>query len=212
MKAPKIDLRPLASLTKDPRNARLHSPPQVEMIAGSIRRFGWTNPMLVDDVIRAGNGRFDAATLIYAAGDDIYLAPGKERGGSKLPRGMVPVIDCTGWTDEEREAYALADNQIALQAEWDVAQLTDSLDALAQADFPLAVIGFDQAALDAISGMDPEDGGTGHHRQPGDPNRDTDFDHVDQFGVIVVCKDEADQEAVFNRLRDEGLSVKVVVV
>jgi len=206
-----VQFKPLASLTKDPRNARTHSRSQVEMIAGSIRRFGWTYPMLVDDVIRAGNGRYDAAELIYAAGEDIYMAPGKEHGGVKVPKGQVPVVDCTGWTDEEREAYALADNQIALQAGWDRDQLSDSLDALAQADFPLDIIGFDQAALDALADGDQESGGTG--RAPGDPSlHDSEFRHVDQFGVIVMCKDEAEQKSVFERLRDEGLSVKVVVV
>lgn len=209
----KIEFRPLSSLVKDPRNARTHSPSQVEMIAGSIRRFGWTAPMLVDDVIRAGNGRFDAACLIAKAGEDIYMAPGREHGGHKLPPETVPVIDCTGWTDEEREAYALADNQIALQAGWDHDQLTDSLDALAQADFPLDIIGWDQAALDALAAGDPEGGGEGAGRTPGDPSlHDSTFSHVDQFGVIVMCKDEADQKAIFERLRDEGLLVKVVVV
>ncbi|MFL6864047.1 MAG: ParB/Srx family N-terminal domain-containing protein [Allosphingosinicella sp.] len=210
-RAPKITFRPAAGLVKDPRNARLHSPSQIAMIANSIRRFGWTFPMLVDDVIRAGNGRIDAANLIYGAGETIYMAPGKAHGGTRVPAGHVPVIDCTGWSDEEREAYGLADNQIALQAAWDHDQLTDSLDALAQQDWDLTVIGFDQAALDALAegGTDGEGGG----RTPGDPSlRDSDFQHVDQYGVIVMCKDEAEQRAIFERLRDEGLSVKVVVV
>lgn len=213
-RAPKITFRPLAELTKDPRNARTHSRSQIEMIAGSIRRFGWTFPMLVDDVIRAGNGRYEAACLIAKSGEDIYMAPGREHGGQKLPPETVPVIDCSGWTDEEREAYALADNQLALQAGWDRDQLSDSLDALAQADFPLDILGFDQAALDALADADPEAGDEGGGtRQPGDPSlRDSDFQHVDQFGVIIMCKDEAEQKEIFERLRDEGLSVKVVVV
>lgn len=148
---PSIEFRPRDQLVKDPRNARTHTPEQTEMIANSIRRFGWTSPMLVDDVIRAGNCRYDAAGLIYDAGEDIYLAPGKERGGQKIPFGTVPVLDCTGWTDEEREAYGLADNQLALLAGWDVGQLRESLDALSQTDFPLDIIGFDQAALEALA-------------------------------------------------------------
>lgn len=207
MAAPKIALGKLAELQRDPRNARTHSPTQIAMLAGSIRRFGWTVPMLVDDVIRAGNGRAEAAELIYAAGEDIYMAPGRERGGAKLPKGTVPIIDCTGWTDEEREAYGLADNQLALQAGWNIDQLRDSIEALAQADFPLEIVGFDQAAIDAVGEMTDEAG-----RRTPDPTQDTQFQHVDQFGVIVMCKDEAEQEAMFNRLRDEGLSVKVVVV
>lgn len=210
MAAPKIALRKVAELKRDPENARTHTDEQRQLIAGSIRRFGWTVPMLVDDVIRAGNCRADAAELIYAAGEDIYMAPGKDRGGAKLPHGTVPVIDCTGWSDEERTAYGIADNALPLMAGWDVERLTSGLDALSQQDFPLDIIGFDQAALDALNEGDPEGGGG---RTPGDPSRhDSQFQHVDQFGVIIICKDEAEQEAIFTRLRDEGLTVKVVVV
>jgi ParB-like chromosome segregation protein Spo0J len=204
--APKVQFRRLDQLTKDPDNARIHSADQVEMIAASIRRFGWTNPMLVDDVIRAGNGRYDAAQLIYAAGETIYMAPGKEHDGAKVPAGQVPVIDCTGWSEEDRTAYGLADNQIALQASWDTDRLRESLDSLAAADFDLVAIGFDQTALDALAES------TSPVVNSGGAPADSTFEHTEQFGVIVMCKDEAEQEQVFNRLQGEGLSVKVVVV
>jgi hypothetical protein len=148
--APKVLLRNLDDLTPDPRNARTHSEAQVDQIAQSIGRFGWTNPVLADDLIRAGHGRTMAARAIYADGGTIYLAPGKERGGKAIPAGTVPVIDCTGWTEEERKAYALADNQLALQAGWDTEILMAQLDELSTAEFNIAEIGFDMEAIDAL--------------------------------------------------------------
>lgn len=153
MPAPKVALRQIDELKPDPRNARTHSEDQVGQLVASINRFGWTNPVLADDLVRAGHGRIMAAKAIYADGGTIYLAPGKERGGKAITKGAVPVIDCTGWTEEERKAYALADNQLALQAGWDTEILMSQLEELQAADFDLPTIGFDQAALDALAGL-----------------------------------------------------------
>lgn len=150
MTAPKVLLRKIDELTPDPRNARTHSEAQVAQIVASIERFGWTNPVLADDLIRAGHGRQMAARAIYAEGGTIYLAPGKERGGAAIPKGTVPVIDCTGWTEDERKAYALADNQLALQAGWDTEILMAQLDELSAAEFDIAEIGFNMEAIDAL--------------------------------------------------------------
>jgi ParB-like chromosome segregation protein Spo0J len=214
MAAPKIALRKIDELTPDPRNARTHSADQVEQLAGSIARFGWTNPVLADDLIRAGHGRVMAARHIYENGGTIYTAPGKERGGKAIPKGTVPVIDCTGWTEDERKAYALADNQLALQAGWDTELLAAQLDELTAVDFDIEAIGFDQAALDALAGGDPEGGPEGTPRDTTGELEDSTFSHEDQFAVIVRCKDAAEQEARFTRLRDEfgPDEVKVVVV
>src|SRR3546814_8925422 len=116
MSTPKIRFRKIADLTPDPANARTHSADQIDQLVGSISRFGWTNPVLADDLIRAGHGRVMAATLIYDNGGTIYLAPGEANGGTAIPKGTVPVIDCNGWTEDERRAHELADNQLALQA------------------------------------------------------------------------------------------------
>lgn len=160
MPAPKVALRQIDDLKPDPRNARTHSDDQVAQLVASINRFGWTNPVLADDLVRAGHGRIMAAKAIYADDGTIYLAPGKERGGKPITKGAVPVIDCTGWSEDERKAYALADNQLALQAGWDREILMSQIDELQAADFDLPTIGFDQGALDALSGLD-EIGPTG---------------------------------------------------
>lgn len=151
MTTPKIRFRKIADLNPDPANARTHSADQIDQLVGSIARFGWTNPVLSDDLIRAGHGRVLAATQIYAGGGTIYLAPGEANGGAAIPKGTVPVMDCTGWTEEERRAYALADNQLALQAGWNTEILFAQIEELKATDFDMDIIGFDQAAIDALA-------------------------------------------------------------
>src|SRR5689334_10956118 len=89
------ELRPYAN------NARSHSKKQIKQIAESIRRFGFTNPVLVTDdgEIVAGHGRVEAAKL--------------------LGLRAVPTIALSHLTDAERRAYVLADNKLALNAGWD---------------------------------------------------------------------------------------------
>lgn len=119
---------PVDKLVPYARNARLHSDKQIELIAKSIRRFGWTQPVLaVGAELVAGHGRVLAARLIYDAGDRIRLPD-----GSLLPMGCVPVIDCTGWSEEDKRTYVLVDNELAAQSEWDQGLLDSELDALAK--------------------------------------------------------------------------------
>ena len=90
--------RDIAALKPYPRNARVHSRKQVKQIAASIERFGFTNPVLVSDggEIIAGHGRVEAAKLL-----------GWKR---------VPTLALSHLSEEERRAYVLADNKLALNA------------------------------------------------------------------------------------------------
>ena len=127
---------PLDRLRPYERNARTHSPEQVAHIAASIQEFGFTNPILVDgsDGILAGHGRL-------AAAKDMGLAE-------------VPVIVLDHLSAEQRRAYILADNQLALNAGWDMELLQQEIVGLNLADFDLSLLGFDD---DRIAGMlDPE--------------------------------------------------------
>lgn len=215
MAAPKITLRKVAELTPDPRNARTHSPEQIDELAGSIARFGYTVPGIHDenDVVRIGNGRLAAVKLIYERGGKVYLAPGQAAGGKAIPNGTIPIIDGSGYSADEWKALALADNQLALRAGWDIGELTSQLDELSSIDFDIGIIGFDQAALDELNSMATGGGGAGG-RDPVGELEDSTFSHADQFAVIVRCADAKEQEARFNRLRDEfgPENVKVVVV
>lgn len=100
--ASEIVTRPVGALIPYARNARTHSEEQVAQIAASIREWGWTNPVLIDEDagVIAGHGRLMAAR--------------------KLGITEVPCIVARGWTDAQKRAYVLADNQLALNAGWDM--------------------------------------------------------------------------------------------
>ena len=123
-----------------PRNARTHSPEQVEQIARSIQEFGWTNPILVDgdNGILAGHGRLAAAL--------------------KLGLKKVPVIELSHLSEEQKRAYILADNKIALNAGWDLDLLRTELLDLKEAGFDLDLTGFSLEEInDLLLGVAVED-------------------------------------------------------
>ena len=129
-----LTLRPVASLSADPKNARTHSDKQVAQIGASIERFGFTNPLLIDEhgVVIAGHARLAAAT--------------------NLGLDVVPVIVIGGLSEAERRALALADNKIALNAGWDEKLLATELKFLAdlQIDLDVSITGFDTVEIDGV--------------------------------------------------------------
>src|SRR4051812_31383193 len=127
-----IDYRPIASLVPYAANARTHSEAQVALIAGSIREYGFTNPVLVDgeDGIIAGHGRVLAAR--------------------KLGLASVPVIELAHLSETQKQAYILADNRLAEQAGWDRELLALEVADLADLGVDLGTLGFEVAELDAL--------------------------------------------------------------
>jgi len=130
--AQRIELWPLDRLKPYERNARTHSAEQVAQIAASIVEFGFTNPILVDsgDGIIAGHGRLQAAR--------------------ELGLSTVPVVVLDHLSDRQRRAYVLADNQLALNAGWDLELLRTELQDLVADDFDLSVIGFSDEELEDL--------------------------------------------------------------
>ena len=129
-------------------NSRTHGPIQVAQVAASISEFGFTNPVLIDSKngIIAGHGRVMAA--------------------QKLNLEQVPCIRLSGLSDIQKKAYIIADNQLALNAEWNLEALQLEVEALADADFDLDMLGFDDEFLkdlfDDEEDQDPySDGETG---------------------------------------------------
>lgn len=124
--------RSVASLIPYARNARTHSDAQVAQIAASIREWGWTNPVLIDETggIIAGHGRVMAAR--------------------KLKIEEVPCIVATGWSEAQKRAYILADNQLAMNAGWDMDLLKVEIGDLKTEGFELGLIGFETAFLDDL--------------------------------------------------------------
>jgi DNA modification methylase len=121
----KIEQLPTDTLIPYARNTRTHSEAQVAQIAGSIREFGFTNPVLIDgeNGIIAGHGRVLAA--------------------QKLALGKVPCIRLSHLTDTQRRAYIIADNKLALNAGWDEELLGLELADLREDGFDLELTGFD---------------------------------------------------------------------
>lgn len=154
-----VQLVAVADLTPNPRNARQHPEDQVDMLVGLIREFGFTNPVLADlddgGIIIAGHGRRMALLRMIEAGEAIRLPNGRA-----LPAGMVPVIDCSQWSEAQRRAYTLADNASALASTWDDDLLRLELGELRDEGFDLTLTGFDVGALEKML-TDEEAGGEG---------------------------------------------------
>lgn len=119
-------------------NSRTHSDEQVNQIAASIKEFGFTNPVLIDEDggIIAGHGRVMAAR--------------------KLGMGTVPCITLAYLTPAQKKAYVIADNQLALNAGWDIDTLRVEVEALQEMDFDLPMLGFDSKVLDELLDIDIE--------------------------------------------------------
>lgn len=141
--ADKVERRPIETLIPYANNARTHSDEQVAQIAASMKEWGWTNPVLVDEggLIIAGHGRVMAAR--------------------KLGLAEVPVMVAEGWTEAQKKAYVLADNQLALNAGWNAELLSTELKGLGELGFDLELIGFgdlDALLADKTAGLtDPDE-------------------------------------------------------
>lgn len=139
----KIDLRKASSLKPYTNNARTHSTEQIAQLASLIESVGFTNPIIADEQgIIAGHGRLAAAQKIYAEGGKIF-GPGKR---FELPAGSVPVIDGSGMSEDQRRMYVLADNQSAMNADWDAALVGLEIGKLEDPGM-LDLIGFDDDQL-----------------------------------------------------------------
>jgi hypothetical protein len=128
----KIETIKTADLIPYARNSRTHSDAQVAQIAGSIREFGFTNPVLIDaeNGIIAGHGR------VMAAG--------------KLGLDKVPCIRLGHLSEAQRRAYVIADNKLALNSGWDEEMLGLELADLREADFDIGLLGFSEEEFGAF--------------------------------------------------------------
>ena len=132
----KITYQDPAALKPNERNARTHSKKQIRQIADSISRFGFTNPVLIDDNggVVAGHGRIEAAILL----------------GIK----KVPTICLEDLSDAEIRAYVIADNQLAENAGWDRELLALEFQGLLELDldFDVTITGFETPEIDILIG------------------------------------------------------------
>lgn len=120
------------SLVPSARNARLHSDAQIEQIMASIREWGWTTPVLVDErgVIIAGHGRVMAA--------------------ERMELAEVPVIVARGWSEAQKRSYLIADNKLPENASWDQSLLQLEFADLKQLGFDGLLTGFTENEIEAF--------------------------------------------------------------
>ena len=144
-----IEYRAVETLIPYARNSRTHSDEQIAQIAASIKEFGWTNPVLIDgdNGLIAGHGRIMAAR--------------------KLAIEEVPCIQLSHLTEAQKRALVIADNQLALNAGWDMDMLKVELQDLKTEDFDLDFLGFDDSFIDGLMNeIDPNEGLTDEDAVP----------------------------------------------
>jgi len=158
-------------------NSRTHSDEQVNQVASSIKEFGFTNPILIDESggIIAGHGRLLAA--------------------KKLGMIEVPTIELSGLTAAQKKAYVIADNQLALNAGWDLDTLKLEIESLSELDFDIDLLGFDDKFLNTL--FDEK------------KIELVEEEYNEKFNIIINCDDELHQEVIYNKLIKEGYKCQV---
>ena len=140
------------------RNSRTHSDEQIAQVAASIREFGFTNPVLIDqdNGIIAGHGRVMAAT--------------------RLKLDTVPCIRLSHLSDTQKRAYIIADNKLALNSGWDEEMLKLELIELDALGFDVDLIGFDEAELNVFLSDEEDD-----NADYSDKNKEIDVDALEDM-------------------------------
>lgn len=126
--------------------------------------------------------------------DEVVEGHGRLIAATEMGIDVVPIIRLDGLTDDQRRAYALVHNKLTMDSGFNFDLLQMELESLS---FDMSEFGFDMGTRDD----------DGDEQEPSD---DTGFNYKEQYGVIVMCADEADQEQVYNRLVGEGYECKVV--
>ena len=164
-------------------NSRTHSDEQVMQVASSIKEFGFTNPILIDDDggIIAGHGRLMAA--------------------KKLGLDEVPCIRLGYLSEAQRKAYVIADNQLALNSGWDLDSLRVEIERLDELDFDMGLLGFDADVITKLLDIEAElpelpDGDR-------DPFQQKTFTLHDEQAAVI---DDAILKAKTSPLIDTGLN------
>ena len=191
----KIEHTPVRELRPYAANARTHSKKQVKQIARSIAKFGFCNPVLIDDTkqIIAGHGRVEAAKLL---GID-----------------AVPTCQLAHLSETDKRAYILADNKLAEKAGWDKELLAIELQGLIELDVDIELTGFDTSEIDII--LEDAREATGDPSGPEDEVPNSLGPAVTQTGDLwllgthrLLCGDARDQ-AAYDRLL-EGAKAEFV--
>lgn len=155
-----IEYKNTSELIPYVNNSRTHSDEQVTQVASSIKEFGFTNPLLIDEQggIIAGHGRLMAA--------------------NKLGLEQVPTITLVGLSEAQRKAYVIADNKLALNSGWDNDALRIEIEQLQMLDFNIDLLGFDVYELEDV--FDTEN-------KIKEPEKKEEFDEIGGFDLDHKC-------------------------
>jgi ParB-like chromosome segregation protein Spo0J len=178
MKIEQIDIEDLIPYAM---NARTHSDAQVAQIAGSIKEFGFNNPVLID----ADNG--------------LIAGHGRVMAGRKLGLKQVPAIRLGHLTETQKKAFILADNKIALNSGWDYELLKVEVELLSNEDFNLDLLGFEVNELNTILGIEEEL--KDEKEIVDDGNRNL---------LLVEFDNEIELENLFNEMQERGFNCKIM--
>lgn len=180
-------------LKPNPKNPNQHPEEQIELLAKVIEKQGWRAPVTVSTLsglIVRGHGRYMAAKMLGCP---------------------VPVDYQNYATEAEEMADLLADNRIAELSEMDNKMLAEIFGSLELTGEDLDLTGYSENDVrDIFAGLEvqPEENESADDSEPGE--EPDNFNYKEQYGVIVMCKDEAEQEKIYNRLASEGYECKVV--
>lgn len=176
-----IKYKKTTELTAYAKNSRTHSDSQVAQLVASLREFGFTNPILIDSKngIIAGHGRLKAA--------------------QELGYETVPTIELGELTEEQRRAYIIADNKLALNAGWDYELLSFELQDLQDAGFDVGLTGFSDDEIKAMNATEEEI--DEDFKEPSDESRNT---------LLIECSGERELETLYEEMQKRGFQCKIM--
>ena len=163
-------------------NSRTHDESQIKQICESIKEYGWTNPVLIDEkgMIIAGHGRVE--------------------GAKKLDIKEVPCIVLSGLTEAQKKAYVIADNKMELNAGRNEELLKLELESLKELDFNLELTGFEEKELNSILEEEKER----------EDLSDNYFEKYEV--IIIKCIDEMSMQETYEKLVSEGYECKLLTL
>ena len=179
-----IEYKNTDSLIPYVNNSRTHSDEQVTQVASSIKEFGFTNPILIDEQggIIAGHGRLMAA--------------------NKLGLEQVPTITLVGLSEAQRKAYVIADNKLALNSGWDYELLKLEINNIESLDFDIELLGFDEDELNSILGLIDDD--------EVEFEDEKEIKDEEKYLLLIEYDNERQLEKYFNETQGKGFKCKII--
>lgn len=165
------------------KNNRIHSDDQITNIATSIEKFGFNQPIIIDETntILVGHGRLDAA--------------------KKLGLKKVPIVQLNNLSEQDKIAYRILDNKLQNDSSWDFANLEYELNKLKETDFDVSFCDLDEMFQKlGMSNLENKD----------IPSNNETYIDEEKFLVVIQCLNETDQKVCYDDCVDRGLKCKII--